>query len=94
MLGSGKQALSWSADASLRVWDLESGAEALVLGTAPSGGRIPADWWDALDQAVAGGVSIVNGLHDKLSERYSNLPEPDQWIWDIRSPQADCGARG
>lgn len=65
---------------------LQMGAEALVLGTAPSGGRIPDDWWAALDQAVAGGMSIVNGLHDRLNEHYTDLPNSDQWIWDIRSP--------
>ncbi|MDH3741212.1 MAG: DUF1611 domain-containing protein [Hyphomicrobiales bacterium] len=69
---------------------IEMGTEALVLGTAPSGGRIPADWWDALDQAVAGGVSIVNGLHDKLNEHYTDLPGSTQWIWDIRSPAGDA----
>lgn len=69
---------------------IKMGTEALVLGTAPSGGRIPADWWDALDQAVAGGVSIVNGLHDKLNEHYTDLPGQAQWIWDIRSPTRDA----
>lgn len=69
---------------------IKMGTDALVLGTAPSGGRIPADWWNALDQAVAGGVSIVNGLHDKLNEHYTNLPGSDQWIWDIRSPTGDA----
>ena len=60
-------------------------ADTLVLGTAPSGGRVPDSWWDALDEATAGGMSIINGLHDRLAERYSKLPRQDQWIWDIRA---------
>ncbi len=62
------------------------GADALMLGTAPSGGLIPDTWWAALDEAVAGGLSIINGLHDRLGERYRDLPRPGQWIWDIRVP--------
>ncbi len=63
--------------------DLE--ADTLVLGTAPSGGRIPDSWWSALDEATAGGMSIVNGLHDKLADRYPNLTGQGQWVWDIRT---------
>ncbi len=69
---------------------IDMGAEALVLGTAPSGGRIPDAWWAALDDAIAGGMSIVNGLHDRLGERYQNLLRGDQWIWDIRIPSAEA----
>ena len=65
---------------------INMGAEALVLGTAPSGGRIPDDWWVALDKAIAGGMSIVNGLHDRLNEHYSSLAHAGQWVWDIRNP--------
>jgi uncharacterized NAD-dependent epimerase/dehydratase family protein len=59
------------------------GAQVLVLGIAPPGGLIPAEWTPALDHAVAGGLSLLNGLHDLLGPRYPSLG-PDQWIWDIR----------
>jgi uncharacterized NAD-dependent epimerase/dehydratase family protein len=62
---------------------VQLGAEVLVLGTAPPGGLIPPDWYAALDQAVAKGLSLVNGLHDLLQPRYPNL-KPGQWIWDVR----------
>ncbi len=62
------------------------GADVLVLGTAPSGGRIPADWINVLDRAIEAGISIVNGLHDRLNDRYPRLDVPNQWIWDIRVP--------
>jgi len=60
-----------------------AGAEVLVLGTAPSGGRIPESDHPHLDRAVALGFSLVNGLHDRLGPRYPHLA-PGQWIWDIR----------
>jgi uncharacterized NAD-dependent epimerase/dehydratase family protein len=66
------------------------GAEAMVLGAAPSGGRIPEAWWVALDEAIAGGMSIVNGLHDRLGERYHDLECNGQWVWDVRVPSAEA----
>lgn len=66
------------------------GAKAIVLGCAPSGGLIPEDWYPALDQAVEAGLSLVNGLHQRLNERYRNL-KPGQWIWDIRQEPPGIG---
>lgn len=68
---------------------IAQGAEVLVLGTAPSGGRLPTDWTEMLDRAVARGLSIVNGLHDPLAPRYGTALAEDQWVWDIRTPQGD-----
>jgi len=59
------------------------GADVLVLGIAPPGGLIPATWFTSIDEAVSGGVSILNGLHDLLGPRYSAL-KPGQWVWDVR----------
>jgi len=59
------------------------GAQAVVLGVATPGGFIPADWFEALDKAVANGLSLINGLHQRLNERYPNLKD-GQWIWDVR----------
>ena len=66
------------------------GAEVLVLGVAPPGGLIPPDWYPFIDEALALGFSIVNGLHDRLGPRYDGhdkactSPRPSQWIWDVR----------
>ncbi len=49
------------------------GAEVLVLGIAPSGGRIPADWLEVIEKSLHLGLSIVNGLHDLLGDRYKAL---------------------
>lgn len=65
------------------------GAQVLVLGTAPSGGRLPQDWLDMLDRAVAQGLSLVNGLHDRLAPRYENALKDGQTVWDIRVPVGD-----
>lgn len=59
------------------------GADVLVLAIAPSGGLLPAEWRPAVDEAVERGFSLVNGLHDRLAERYRNL-RPGQFVWDIR----------
>lgn len=59
------------------------GAQVLVLGIAPAGGLIPEAWYAVIDEAVGKGLSIINGLHDLLSPRYTNL-KPGQWIWDVR----------
>ncbi|MFH1176032.1 MAG: DUF1611 domain-containing protein [Acidobacteriota bacterium] len=66
------------------------GAQVLVLGIAPPGGRIPAAWLAAIDEAVAAGFSLVNGLHDLLAPRYQTL-EPGQWVWDVRVEPPDLG---
>ena len=62
---------------------LAHGPEVLVLGMAPSGGRLPAEMVKEVDHAVGAGLCVVNGLHEFLSGRYPELPSL-QWIWDIR----------
>lgn len=65
------------------------GANVLVLGISPSGGRIPADWVDLIEKSIKAGMSIVNGLHDRLYDKYIGLcTKKGQWIWDVRVPQS------
>lgn len=59
------------------------GGMVLLLGIAPPGGAIPAPWFAVIDDAVARGLSVVNGLHDQLQPRYPNLVA-GQWVWDVR----------
>lgn len=59
------------------------GAEVLILGIAPSGGRIPDEWNAPMSTAVELGLSLVNGLHDQLAPRFPSL-KPGQFVWDIR----------
>ena len=68
---------------------ISKGAEVLVLGIAPSGGRIPESWNAVIEEALENGLSIVNGLHDLLQPKWgSKIKNPaQQWIWDVRVPQ-------
>lgn len=62
------------------------GAQVLVLGTAPSGGMVPPQWDAPLRECLQLGMCIVNGLHDRLNDRFGHLLQPGQWIWDVRKP--------
>ncbi len=64
------------------------GADVLVLGLAPSGGRVPEEWLPHLRRALELGMSLVNGLHDRLNDQLgSEIRAPgEQWIWDVRQP--------
>lgn len=68
----------------------ESGATVLVLGTAPSGGRFPDEWSAPVASALASGMSVVNGLHDNLYDKFKDqiVVDDRQWIWDVRQPSS------
>ena len=67
---------------------LEKGANVLILGIANSRGKIPEDWITIIEKALQLGMSIVNGLHDLLENRFGDLcNNENQWIWDVRVPQ-------
>lgn len=65
------------------------GAEVLVLGTAPSGGKLPPEWMPVLSAAIKSNLSIVNGLHDSLNAVFGGQLKAGQWIWDIRIPAGE-----
>ena len=60
--------------------------DVLAIGIAPSGGVLPDEWWQEVKQAVAGGLSIVNGLHTPMATvpELQALMKEGQWIWDVR----------
>lgn len=45
---------------------LRLGAEGLVIGIAPGGGALPADWTPDLLAALQSGVRVVSGLHTPI----------------------------
>lgn len=57
--------------------------DVLLIGIAPSGGKLPPAWKEEVDGAIASGLSVVNGLHTPMTSEYTNL-HPGQWVWDIR----------
>lgn len=68
---------------------IEKGAEVLILGIAPSGGEIPQNWMPVIKLAILKGLSIVNGLHDTLNDKFKKNIQNNvnQWIWDVRIPK-------
>jgi uncharacterized NAD-dependent epimerase/dehydratase family protein len=65
--------------------------DVLTIGIAPSGGVLPDEWWQEIKQAVAAGLSIVNGLHTPMSTmpELQNSLRSGQWIWDVRQEPAN-----
>ena len=53
----------------------DAGGEVLVLGMAPSGGRLPPEMIAEVDKAVAAGMSVINGLHEHLGPVTRNFPQ-------------------
>ena len=67
---------------------IDQGAEVLLLGITPSGGKIPDKWLPLITEAMGRGLSIINGLHETLADRFAqHIQDPTQWIWDVRVPQ-------
>ena len=64
---------------------------ALLVGTAPRGGALPADWRRAVLDAIAARLEIVSGLHDLLGEDpefAAAAAQAGTSIWDVRKPPA------
>jgi uncharacterized NAD-dependent epimerase/dehydratase family protein len=71
---------------------LRLGPTALLIGIAPSGGKLPPEWRPTLEGAMEAGLPIVSGLHFYLSDD----PELARFakargvtIHDLRKPPAD-----
>ena len=62
---------------------------ALLIGTAPKGGGLPAEWRGAISEAIAARLEIVSGLHEMLDEdrefRVAARAAGTR-IWDVREP--------
>jgi uncharacterized NAD-dependent epimerase/dehydratase family protein len=62
---------------------------ALLIGTAPKGGQLPAEWRSEILRAIDAGLEIVSGLHDMLeddSEFSQAARRRNTKIWDVRKP--------
>ena len=67
---------------------IDQGAEVLILGIAPSGGKIPNSWLPVIKESLSLGLSIINGLHESIAYRFTEqIKNSNQWIWDVRVPQ-------
>ncbi|MFB2977765.1 DUF1611 domain-containing protein [Microseira sp. BLCC-F43] len=67
--------------------------DVLGIGIAPSGGILPEEWQAEIKEAVAAGLSIVNGLHTPMANNpeLKSLLKDGQWIWDVRQEPAGLG---
>jgi uncharacterized NAD-dependent epimerase/dehydratase family protein len=68
---------------------LEHSPTSLLIGTAPKGGGLPADWRAAVAVAIAAKLEIVSGLHQQLGadrEFRSAARNAGTAIWDVREP--------
>lgn len=70
---------------------LSYGPDTLLIGIAPPGGTLPAEWQQEVQQAVQAGLNIVNGLHLPMADDPNLQPflREGQWIWDVRQPPAE-----
>ncbi|HKU68927.1 MAG TPA: DUF1611 domain-containing protein [Candidatus Baltobacteraceae bacterium] len=62
---------------------------ALLIGTAPKGGKLPPDWRAQVLAAIEAGLEIVNGLHDMFAddaEFAAAAQKHNARIWDVRRP--------
>lgn len=64
--------------------------KALILGTAPIGGKMPGHWHAILAEAIESfGLHVVNGMHQFLNgdKTLSDLAKRKKTlIWDVRDP--------
>jgi uncharacterized NAD-dependent epimerase/dehydratase family protein len=60
---------------------LELSPTSILVGLAPPGGRLPAEWMETLKAAADAGIEIVSGLHQRLTPEFPGKP-----VWDVREP--------
>jgi uncharacterized NAD-dependent epimerase/dehydratase family protein len=73
---------------------VERGADTMLIGIAPTGGKLDAEWRGLVLQAIEGGLSIEAGLHTILSEdpEFSAAAERrGVTLRDLRLPPPDLG---
>jgi uncharacterized NAD-dependent epimerase/dehydratase family protein len=62
---------------------------ALLVGTAPKGGGLPADWRASIAEGIAAQLEVVSGLHELLGEDREfrvAAQAAGTRIWDVREP--------
>ena len=63
--------------------------DALIIGVAPIGGKLPHAWREEIKFALRNGKTVISGLHDFLSEdeELRKIAEKNNGkIWDVRKP--------
>lgn len=68
---------------------LKYNPDALLLGIAPTGGKLPPAWRNDIIKAISSGMDVVNGLHDFLgddAEIAEVARHHGKAIYDVRKP--------
>ena len=68
----------------------QAGARTLVVGVAPVGGDLPPHWITHLEEALAAGLDVANGLHTRLREIEVLAAAASRYgrqIHDVRYPE-------
>ncbi|WP_258808254.1 N-acetyltransferase DgcN [Pseudidiomarina sp. CB1] len=68
---------------------IAAGARSLVLGFANSGGHLDEQWLPMIHEAIAAGLDIISGLHDRLNayeELVNAAAQNNVRLLDIRHP--------
>lgn len=66
--------------------------DVLIIGIAPTGGRLPADWRAIVNDAIEAKMEIWSGLHSFLSDDPEFAALADMKgvrLWDVRRPRPD-----
>lgn len=66
--------------------------EVLIIGIAPSGGRLPDGFRRAVNEAIDAGIEVWSGLHVFLAddpEFGRRASDKNVRIWDVRKPRPD-----
>lgn len=68
---------------------IQAGADCLIIGVAPVGGKLPQEWKEDIKSAINLGMDIASGLHDFLNDdpELVKLAEDNSvTLWDVRAP--------
>ena len=88
----------WNGAADLGLPDLppaaarEQGAGSLLIGSAPTGGQLPAEWIPLLVEALESGLDLVSGLHTRLAmipQIAKTAADRGRLLHDVRHPSRD-----
>lgn len=73
------------------------GAEVLLVGTASAGGQIPDAYRPILAEALAGGLEVWSGLHERVLADPALAAAAGRGrgrVWELREPPADLPVGG
>jgi uncharacterized NAD-dependent epimerase/dehydratase family protein len=68
---------------------IAQGGDTLLIGLSPSGGRLTGHHREVVTTAISAGLSVINGLHDRLNHLNPHITGAQE-IFDIRVPPPEC----